>query len=96
MLRLKVCPIIQNIVFACSLQTFCGVCFCLFYFMLYIPVNNFSVLLGRFPVVLGLTSIKQRIKCVFSNLFFSIQLIDICNMTSFRFNLYAIYIKYQS
>ena len=89
MLRLKVCPIIQYCI-TCSLQTFCDD-FYLLALMLYIPVNNVSVLLGRFPVFLGLTSIKQRIKCVFfSNLFFSTQLIDICNMTSFRFNLYAI------
>ena len=30
--------------------------------MLYIPVNHFSVMAGKFPVFLGQTSIKQRIK----------------------------------
>ena len=34
---------------------------CLFELMLYIPVNNFSVLLGYF---LDLTSTKQRTKCL--------------------------------
>ena len=32
--------------------------------MLYIPVNNFSVMPGRFPVFLGSTSTKQSIKSV--------------------------------
>ena len=34
------------------------ICFLLFVLMLYVPVNNFSVISGRFPVVfLGLTNI---------------------------------------
>ena len=37
---------------------------CLFVLMLYVPVNNFSVMLGPFPVFLGWTSTKQRIKCL--------------------------------
>ena len=28
----------------------------------YVPVNNFSVMSGHYPVFLGLTSTKQRIK----------------------------------
>ena len=31
----------------------CKVVFCLFVMMLYIPNNNFSVMLGRFPAFLG-------------------------------------------
>ena len=34
----------------------------LFVLMLYIQVNNFSVMLGHFPVFLGYTNTKQRIK----------------------------------
>ena len=33
-----------------------------FVLMLYVPVNKFSVMLGCFPVFLGRTSTKQRIK----------------------------------
>ena len=36
--------------------------FCLLMLMLYVPVNNLSVMLGCFPVFLGLTSAKQRMK----------------------------------
>ena len=36
----------------------------LFVLMLYIPVNNFSVMPGKCPVFLGRTSTKQRIKCL--------------------------------
>ena len=32
--------------------------------MLYIPVSNFSVMLGQYLVFLGCTSTKQRIKCL--------------------------------
>ena len=32
--------------------------------MLYVPVDNFSDKSERFPVFLGLTSSKQRIKCL--------------------------------
>ena len=32
--------------------------------MLYISVNNFSIMSGHFPVFLGGTSAKQRIKCL--------------------------------
>ena len=32
--------------------------------MMYDPVNNFSVMSGRFPVFLGGTSTKQQIKCL--------------------------------
>ena len=31
--------------------------------MFYVPVNNFSFISERFPVFLGKTSTKQRIKC---------------------------------
>ena len=34
----------------------------LFVLMFHVPVNNFSVMSGRFPVFLGWTSTKQRIK----------------------------------
>ena len=34
----------------------------IFVLMLYVIVNNFSVMSGRFPVFLGWTSTKQRIK----------------------------------
>ena len=37
---------------------------CLFVLMLYIPVYNFSVMLGQFSVFLGWTSSKQCIKCL--------------------------------
>ena len=33
----------------------------LFLLMLYVPVNNFSVMLGQFPYLLGWTSSKQQI-----------------------------------
>ena len=36
----------------------------MFLFMLQVPVINFSVMPGRFPVFLGCTSTKQRIKCL--------------------------------
>ena len=36
--------------------------FCLFDLILYVPVNTFSVMSGQ--VFLGLTSTKQRIKCL--------------------------------
>ena len=36
--------------------------FCLFVLIHYVPVNNFSAMSGR--VFLGLTSTKQRIKCI--------------------------------
>ena len=42
------------------LQLYCIIC--LFDLILYVPVNSFSVMSGR--VVLGLTSAKQRIKCL--------------------------------
>ena len=32
--------------------------------VLYIPVDNFLVMLGQFPVFLGWTSTKQQIKCL--------------------------------
>ena len=35
-----------------------------FVLMLYIPVNNFSVMLGQVSVFPGCTSTKQRIKCL--------------------------------
>ena len=38
--------------------------FVLFVLMLYIPVSNFSVTLGWFPVFLGWTSTKQQLKCL--------------------------------
>ena len=36
----------------------------LFVLMLYIPVNNFSVMPGQYPVFMGWTSTKQLIKCL--------------------------------
>ena len=38
----------------------------MFVLLLYIWVNNFSVMLGRFPIFLGLTSTKQRKKTLVS------------------------------
>ena len=35
----------------------------LFVLMFYIPSNDFSVISEQFPVLLGQTSTKQRIKC---------------------------------
>ena len=35
-----------------------------FVLMLYVPVNNFSVMFGLFPVFLCCSSNKQRIKCL--------------------------------
>ena len=32
--------------------------------MLYVPINNFSVMLGQFLVFLGWTITKQRVKCL--------------------------------
>ena len=40
-----------------------GGIWCLFVLMLYIPINNFSVMLRQFPFLLGSTSTKQWIKC---------------------------------
>ena len=37
---------------------------CLLVLMLCIPVNNFIVMLRRFPVILGWTSNKHRLKCL--------------------------------
>ena len=39
-------------------------CWIFCFLMLYIPVNYFSVMSGRFPAFLGLTSIMQQIKCL--------------------------------
>ena len=38
--------------------------FCLVALMLYLPVNNFSVISGRFPDFLGGTSTKHKMKCL--------------------------------
>ena len=35
----------------------------LFLLILYVSVNNFSVMSGRFPVILGWTSTKQKSLC---------------------------------
>ena len=37
---------------------------CVYVFMLYVPVNNCSVMLRSFPFFLDRTSTKQRIKCL--------------------------------
>ena len=39
-----------------------GCLICLFGVILYIPVNNFSIMLGHFSVFLGVTCTKQRTK----------------------------------
>ena len=38
--------------------------FVLFLMLLYIPVNNFSVLSGCLPALLGVTNAKHRLKCL--------------------------------
>ena len=40
----------------------------LFVLMLYVSVNNFSVISGQFPVYLGQTSTKQWAMCLAKNL----------------------------
>ena len=37
---------------------------CLFVLMLKIQVNTFSVMLGQFPIIQGLTNTKHRTKCL--------------------------------
>ena len=44
--------------------TFWLYCIKLFMLMLYIQVNNFSVMSGKFPEFLGWTRTEQRIKCL--------------------------------
>ena len=37
---------------------------CIFVLFLYVSVDNFSVISGRFPVLLALTSTKIKLKCL--------------------------------
>ena len=54
---------LQSIIYAC-LPVKHVLFVCLFVLMLYVPVNNFSVMSGHVPVFLGWACSWQRIKCL--------------------------------
>ena len=58
--KLRICVVLQKNKTLTKISEFT---IHLFVLILYISVNNFSVMSGKFPVFLGKTSTKQRIKC---------------------------------
>ena len=65
---------------------------CLHVLLLYVPINNFSVMSGHLSVFLGYTSTQQRIKCLvqghrayFEYIYFNIQVFHVTYIGGYKF-----------